>query len=303
VAVEIGMSKGFGAVVGLVEDLIQKLQAEAAAENGRKGQCDKDMGNAVDKRDKTQLKSEDAKATIALKTAAIKALLDQIGHLQKQISKLTKAKLEATELRVSEKADNEKTIADATAGKEAVDSAITSLKAFYEGALLQTHRNQTVPATNRAGKAVADGDGSKADFVNDSYEKNKAGTGAIGILEVILTDFDRTISSTNNAESDAADEFTKYETDTQGNIDGKNANISDKEAEITLAKAAITEGKDDLSDADKAFALALVELDEVTAMCMTGEGSFAERKAQREAEIKALQDAKQMLADFEANNA
>jgi len=299
VAVQMSLSKGFGAVQALVDDLIAKLQAEAAAENGRKGQCDTDMGNAVDKRDTNKLLSEDASATIALKTAAIKALRDQIGDLQKSISKLTKAKLEATELRTEEKADNEKTIVDATAGKEAVDAAITSLKAFYEGAFVQEDQ----PATNRAGRAVADGDGSKADFVKGTYKKNDAGTGVIGILEVILNDFASTITNTGNAESEAASSFTAYETSTQGDIDGKNGVITTKEGEITSAKADITGAKDAMSDADKAFALALVELEEVTAMCMTGEGSFAERKKQREAEIAALQGAKVLLASFEANNA
>jgi len=296
-AVQMSLSKGFGAVQKLLDDLIKKLQAEATAENGRKGQCDIDMGLAVDKRDTNKLKSEDASATIAMKTAAIKALRDQIGDLQASISKLTKAKLEATELRVGEKADNEKTIADATAGKAAVDAAITSLKAFYDGAFVQVG----APGDNRAGVSVGDGDGSKANF--KTYEKNSAGTGVIGILEVILNDFASTITNTGNTESESASSFTEYETSTQGDIDGKNGVITTKEGEITAAKADITQAKDNMSDADKAFALALVELEEVTAMCMTGEGSFAERKKQREDEIKALQDAKVMLKSFSDNNA
>jgi len=296
-AVQMSLSKGFGAVQKLLDDLIKKLQAEATAENGRKGQCDIDMGLAVDKRDTNKLKSEDASATIAMKTAAIKALRDQIGDLQASISKLTKAKLEATELRVGEKADNEKTIADATAGKEAVDAAITSLKAFYDGAFVQVG----APGDNRAGVSVGDGDGSKANF--KTYEKNSAGTGVIGILEVILNDFASTITNTGNTESESASSFTEYETNTQKDIDDKNGVITTKEGEITAAKADITQAKDNMSDADKAFALALVELEEVTAMCMTGEGSFAERKKQREDEIKALQDAKVMLKSFSDNNA
>jgi len=162
---------------------------------------------------------------------------------------------------------------------------------------------QLAQPTDRNGRAVADGDGSKADFVKGDYKKNSAGTGAIGILEVILNDFQSTITNTGNAEQEGADTFAAFETQTQGDIDEKNGVIDTKEGEIVDAKGDITTAKDDLSDAEKAYALAIVELEEVTAMCMTGEGSFAERKKQREDEIKALQGAKVMLEKFEADNA
>jgi len=45
---------------------------------------------------------------------------------------------------------------------------------------------------------------------------------------------------------------------------------------------------------------ALEELEKITAMCLTGQGTFAERKKQREDEIKSLQGAMKILEDWKA---
>merc|ERR1719272_1375547 len=100
------LTRGFTAVLKLLDDLIAKLVAEGKAAGARKGKCDIDMKNAVGKRDKNKLASDDASGTIALKAAEIKGLKDEVSVLQKAILKLKKAVLEASELRAAEKADN-----------------------------------------------------------------------------------------------------------------------------------------------------------------------------------------------------
>merc|ERR1719253_2331070 len=89
------------------------------------------MSEAVGDRDGEQLKAETAEATIVQKTAEKKALEGEIAELSGDISELKKALLEQTELRATEKGTNEKTLADAEAGKEAVGQAIKLLKDFY----------------------------------------------------------------------------------------------------------------------------------------------------------------------------
>ena len=63
-------------------------------------------------------------------------------------------------------------------------------------------------------------------------------------MEVILNDFQSTITNTGNAEQEGADTFAAFETQTQGDIDEKNGVIDTKEGEIVDAKGDITTAKD-----------------------------------------------------------
>merc|ERR550514_1998423 len=95
------------------------------------------MTAAITSRDEANAKLEEYGAETS-RTEALKAKLqDEIAELAEQISELLKALNEAMELRMAERAENEKTIADAESGKAAVEMAIKVLSEFYENAFLQ----------------------------------------------------------------------------------------------------------------------------------------------------------------------
>merc|ERR1711881_32939 len=105
-----------------------------------------------------------------------------------------KALKEAEELRAAEKAENEKTIADAEEGLAAVKYALTVLSEFYENAFLQ----YVPPNADREGKTVSD---LAPEIFNDKYHGNQdASKGIIGLLEIIVSDFERTIETTTKEE-------------------------------------------------------------------------------------------------------
>merc|ERR1712048_1423947 len=107
-----------------------------------------------------------------------------------------KAVSEMTELRDAEKAENEARIQTATEGQTAVNLALTTLKAYYEkGAFVQ----YTPPNADREGLTVADR--APESFSGEYHGNGAAGKGIIGILDVILSDFDRTIAKTNADET------------------------------------------------------------------------------------------------------
>merc|ERR1719356_487138 len=143
---------------------------------------------------------EIAKGRITTLTAKKEKLEDEINDLNKAIAELKKALLEATELRAEGKAENEKTIAMATEGKEAVVMALDILKEFYDNAFVQT-RKYVPPDSDREGNTVGD-------LAPEVFEKKYHGAqaeagGIVGILEVILSDFERTIAKTTQDEEDA----------------------------------------------------------------------------------------------------
>merc|ERR1712146_68166 len=148
-----------------------------------------------------------------------KALLEQdIAELGEQIAELQKALKEATELRAEERAANEKTIADATAGKEAVEFALNILQEFYSGAAFLQGK-YVPPNADREGNTVSD---LAPDVFEGEYKgRQDAAKGIIGILEIILSDFERTIDKVGSEEKEAQADFEKFEEETNADIDAK----------------------------------------------------------------------------------
>merc|ERR1719160_1527437 len=136
-------------------------------------------------------------------------LKSEITNLEIEIADLYKALNDATELRKTEKATNEKTVADATAGLNAVKAAIKVLQDFYSPGLIQTS-SMTVykpPKGDADGNTVGDL-APDTGFSNEEYKGNQdAATGILGLMEVIESDFEGTIDATKSAEKEAAKEF------------------------------------------------------------------------------------------------
>merc|ERR1719420_1512816 len=149
----------------------------------------------------------------------IKKLKAEIAELSMQIGELYKALKEATDMRADEKAANEKTLSDATAGLEATKYALKVLKGFYEPKLLQVGR-YTPPNAGRDGKTV--GDLAPDTFEDEEYKGNQdAAKGIIGLIEVIISDFERTIDTTEKAEKEAQEKCDKFKEDTEEDIKEK----------------------------------------------------------------------------------
>merc|ERR1719240_683111 len=105
----------FVKVRGMIKDLIAKLEADASAEADQKAWCDEEMEKSTSKRDENIGEMEGDLASKSSAEAKIAKLEEEIATLMSEVAELTKALNEATQLRGEEKAENTKTIADATA--------------------------------------------------------------------------------------------------------------------------------------------------------------------------------------------
>merc|ERR1719327_2357125 len=281
----------------MLKDLIAKLKADAEAEAEQKGFCDKSMMEATTARDEAKMTIEDKTADISKNEAEKAQLLEDISNLQKAIAENKKALNEATELRNKEKTDNEKTLEDAAAGKEAVTFALTTLKEFYEGAaFIQT--KYTPPVTDSSGNNFAD---MAPKGFSGSYSGNQQQSkGIIGMLEVILSDFDRTLKTVKSTEEDAQSKFETFESETEADSKAKSDDVDSKKTRVSDIEDALLTLEDEKSDAEKKLDGALTELEKLKPMCVTGEETYAERVAARQQEIAALKDAMQLLIDWQA---
>merc|ERR1719478_2087432 len=221
----------FVKVRSMIKDMIAKLEADASAEADQKGWCDEEMEKATNQRDENigHIEGDTASKTQA-NAKAIK-LGEEIQELMQEVAEAKKGLSEATNLRSAEKAENAKTVEDATAGLAGVTKALGILKDFYDNAFVQTGSQYTPPNAGADGQTVGDM-APDTGFSNEDYHGNQdAASGILGMLEVIKSDFERTIDTTKSEESDADAEFQNLKTETETNISDKEDLIKTKEAD------------------------------------------------------------------------
>jgi len=213
------------------------------------------------------------------------------------IASLQKALNEATELRVAEKAENEATIATAKEGLTATELAMQILGDFYAsagGEFLQ----YVPPNSDREGKTVGD---RAPEIWEGQYDGKQASSkGIIGLLEVIKSDFERTVDTLTTAEADAQAEFEQFEADTLLDIKNKNDSKTQKEGRLAEAQDELTQTQDSLKDQAELLDAAEKSLAELKKQCVDGEETHAERVAKREKEIQALKEAHDILENWQS---
>merc|ERR1719238_1905467 len=216
--------------------------------------------------------------TLEVKLAELNA---EIAELKLDIEKLEAALAKSKALREEEKAENMKDIADANKGLDATEQALEILKDFYKQAAKNTVFVQASPVDDDT-SAPAKG----------AYKGNQAqGNGIISILEVIVSDFKRTIKKTAEAEQKAHEEFVLFERETTSAIAGKSTTKKLDEEQVIKDKATHEKTFADLRMNVDLLDSALKAYEELVPTCVDTGMSYAERVAAREAEIEALKKA------------
>merc|ERR1719240_2221560 len=292
----------FVKVRGIIKDLVARLKADAEAEATTKSYCDTHMKEAVTSRDQYKEELEDTESKISLAESKKQSLEADIASLSKAVAANAKALNEATEIRLDESAANNKTVTEAGAGKEAVELALSILKEFYEaqGVFLQKqgYEPYVAPDANREGKTVADL--APEVFSADYKGKQQESTGIIGILQIILADFERTETTVTKEEETSQLDFEELESDTNADTAAKNADIETKKGELTDTEDELVSLKDSKASTEALLADVISELEKLTKMCIEGEETYAERVAKREKEIAALKEALEILDNWQA---
>merc|ERR1712083_591881 len=215
-----------------------------------------------------ELKQDELEAEIAMLTTALAKLNLELGAARSD--------------RAAEKADNLATIKEAGLGLDGVKRAIVILKVFYKNAAKETVLTQISPV---------DEDTSGPGF-EGSYNGQQTGSKAIiGLLEVIESDFDRTVRVTTKAEQDAHAEFILYERDTLADISGKEKKKELDEEDLQTTKDTISEKMIQLQRAQDLLDGALEKLEVLKPTCIDTTMSYADRVQKRQEELDALQKA------------
>jgi len=213
----------------LIQGLIERLVTEAAEEATTKGWCDTEMGEAKHNRDSNMDEIMEVNAELKLLEATKAKLAEEISTLTTELSDLNDSLTKETKMRGDEKAENMDTLDKAKAGLAATKDAYDVLTAFYKKAA-------------KASLLQASSEHEKAPYKGGQ----DAGGGITAMLEVIISDFERTIKVTTTAEKASHHEFVEFERTSKTSIATKETGKSQAESDMKSTDSKIVEGMDNL---------------------------------------------------------
>jgi len=272
----------FAKVKELIQKLIERLIREAASEATKKGFCDTELGKAESDRDFRWSDVKKLNSELAGLEVKLEELSTEAGMLGDSMSEIDGAYKKATEIRGEVKAENIEDIEKAKEGLAAVKEAILVLKAFYKQAAKAEVLLQHSPVED---------DTSGPGFEGAYKGKQEKATGIIGILEVIKSDFERTIKKTTAEEKAQAAEYVEFERASKSDYSGKNMTKTLDEQDIVTTKASIEKKMADLKLNRELLDEALKVYEELVPTCVDTGMTYEERVQAREDEIAALKKA------------
>jgi len=276
-------SDPFKKVKKMIEDLITRLEEEAAEEAEHKAWCDEELKTNKQTRDEKTETVETLHAQIDQLQASIQKLGEEISELTKAVAEIDAAVAKATAIRDEEKVKNTETIKDAQEAQEAVAQAITVLKEFYAKAadatvLVQKQKKQP-------------------EIFDEPNKGMQAESGnVLAMLDVIQSDFARLESETDAAEASAQSEYDEFMTDSAADKTQKEKDIEHKSSKKQDESQTLKESETDLEGTQKELDAALAYYEKLKPSCIDTGASYDERVARRNEEIQSLKEALKILS-------
>lgn len=282
----------FAKVKVLIQELIERLLQEANNEANQKGWCDKATKDAKQKRDYAAEKVRALNAEMAQLEAVRDTLKEELDVLAKEIQDIKDARQKAQDERDAEAEQNAATIKEAQEGLEALNMCIDLLDKFY-----RTVAKETVDLSLAQGPKD---DAPDAGFDNgEAYLGAQSESGGIlAMLDVMKSDFTRTIQETERAEEQAQQDHLEFMTESGKSLAQKTEAEAAKKEQLDDTEEKFGEAEANLHSQTETLKTALKELLELKPVCVDTGMSYADRVARREDEIAALNKANCILGRY-----
>merc|ERR1719198_2554824 len=228
----------FAKIKTLISELIERLLQEAANEANQKGWCDKAMADAKQKREYAAEEIAGLNAEMAKLEATRDTLAEDLATLNDEITELNASRAEAVQMRGEEKAENNATVVEAQEGLDALEMCMQLLDRFYK-----TVKKETVDLSLAQQSPVED--------APDAGFDNGEAYGILGMLEVMKSDFTRTIVETNQAEAQAEEDHLKFMTETGKSLAEKTQATTEKTNQKDDAEEKLSTADENLSSQTK----------------------------------------------------
>merc|ERR1719160_1890014 len=264
----------FAKVKGMIQEMIDKLVADAAAEASHKAFCDKEMSESKEKIETHTTTITKFTTRKDKYTAAIEKLTEELATLSEELAYMAKQQAKMDEMRAEQKATYAEAKKDYEDGIEGLTMALQILREYYADSG-ESFVQQ--PAVSVHSKATGEA------------------TGIIGMLEVAQSDFSKLLADATVEEEAAIKEYEKI---TQENLVSKAIKEADtkyKISEKASLEKQVSELTSDIEGEQTELDAVLDYYEKLKPGCIAKPMTYEERKARREAEIAGLKDALAIL--------
>jgi histone H3/H4 len=271
----------------MIQELIERLLEQEADEATHKGYCDEEIAKTVKDRDYRLRDIDDLNSALEKLNARTGKLTLTKGELEAEIEELSSDYMNQTAARAEEKAEHEATVTETKEGLVAIKEAINILSHFYGAAAKAFTQQPSV-----------DDDAPDVGFDSNYTGSQGSSTGILGMMEVIKSDFERTITETLMDEEQAKRDFVEFERVTLVSNATKKTALEATDKELAEAALQISSDSEELQTQQALFDTAVKTWEQLLPGCVADPGmSNAERVEKREAEVAALKDAYCILSD------
>jgi len=260
-----GNADPFAKVKSLITEMISRLEEDAKSDASHKAYCDKETSEATAKKVEKKALIEKLSTEIDSMSARSAKLKEEVATLQKELAELASSQAEMDKIRSDEKALYTKNSAEMKTGIEGVQKALSILKDYY--------------ASEEKSHSAAEG----------------AGSGIIGMLEVIESDFTKGLAEMEVAESSAEKDYEKVTKQNEIATTMKNQDVKYKQKEAAGLDKSASQTSSDLESAQAELDAIMEYLGKLADMCVAKAEPYAERKRRRDAEIEGLKQALNIL--------
>lgn len=290
-----GSGDPFVKVKNVIQKLLERLLEEANQENTQKGFCDTQTGKFSTER---QFRKEEV-----LKLAVhLDKTLNDMRLTQEAAYKLTadldnrkEELVTAKDLRVQEHDENMKSIQESREGISAIKEAKEILHVFYRDA-----RNQApIGVFTQVQVSPVEEDTSGPGFDGQYRGEQEQSEAIMGLLDIILSDFQRSLATTQRSEKEANQNFEYFREESEAFIAKTETDLDQRKVDLRKLQDVHKAGIDDIQTAQNLLDDALKGLEDIKSLCVDTAMTKDERFSKRDAEIQALKQAHTALGGSE----
>jgi hypothetical protein len=273
----------FEKVKELIQDMIDKLEAEGIKSTRQKDFCDEEMKSTESSKADRESSVETLDTRITAAMAETARLKQERTETLAEVSDIEESQSKIEAMRKEEKDVFNKVSRELKDAVSAIQKALKILRDFYNSqeddssSLLQ----DMASSMDTAGAAAAAGAG--------------GGTAILGLLEVCESDFSKNLAEVDSAEDGAVGEYEEITAENKKQKSVKSDSITNLATELAHNEKIVAEYKGDRVESQEELDAILEYYEKISKQCVETPTTYADIVARRKEEIEGLEDALTIL--------
>jgi len=275
----------------LIENMIARLQKDASAATEQKEFCDHELGRATGSRDAKQDKVDEQSTRMESVSAEVAKQEDEVKEFFQELADLSRAQVKLDKLRTDEHASYLQRSKELKEGLAGVQMALKILRDYYGSTDDSDGAIGGILTQEDVGESMEEV-GTQTQVQAVAVEAPpSAGSGIIGLLEVVESDFAKLLTEAQSIEDSSAQEHKRYMQDSTISRKLKEDLAERTKSEIIRLRKTASELDSDRSASQDELDAIVEYLSRLQAQCVKPADTYEQRTGRREVEIAGLREA------------